>query len=109
MELEQGLHNLATLIHSCHRSRIIGRIFLVMMERWSWFIGFCPFSYQDVVVVYDESVWLSSINNFMKTKNITMSLSCSAPPLLRENDEYLMVIAHKLGLGVTEIRYLNYC
>jgi endonuclease/exonuclease/phosphatase family metal-dependent hydrolase len=109
MEIEQGLHNLATLIQNYHNGGIKGSLLQILLERWSWFIGFCPFQHHILNIVYDESQWLSSIAVFVKKHNITLSIRSPVAPLLRENDEYIMVIVHSMNLSPTEIRYINYC
>jgi hypothetical protein len=109
MEIEQGLHNQGTFIQSYHYGGIKGHLLQILLERWSWFIGFCPFQHNLINVVYDESQWLSTIAVFMKKHNIVLSIRSPVSPLLRENDEYIMVIVHSMNLSPTEIRYINYC
>jgi endonuclease/exonuclease/phosphatase family metal-dependent hydrolase len=109
MEVEQGVQNLATLIHSYHDGGIMGNLLQILLEKWCWFIGFCPLQHNSVKVCYDESMWLSNIDVFLKKHDITLKIESKAPPLLRENDEYIMIIVSQLNLSSTETRYINYC
>ena len=109
MEVEQGLHNVATLVQSCYNTGIMGSLFQILLERWCWFTGFCPLQHHLIEVTYDESVWLSSTASFMKKNGITLTMENHAPPLLRESDEYIMIIVHQMNLSATETRYINYC
>ena len=109
MEVEQGLHNLATLVQSCFDGGIMEQLYQNLLEKWCWFIGFCPLTHHTLPICYDESTWLSSIDNFLKKHGITLSIESQAPSLLRENDQYIMIIVLTMNLSPTEIRYINYC
>ena len=109
MEAEQGIQNLATLVQNYHNGGIMSDLLQIMLEKWCWFIGFCPLKNNNINVCYDESMWLSHIDVFMKKHNITITIDCKAPPLLRENDEYIMIIVSRMNLSSTETRYINYC
>ena len=64
MEVEQGLHNLATLVQSCFDEGIMEQLYKNLLEKWCWFIVFCPLTHNTLPICYNESTWLSSIDNF---------------------------------------------
>ena len=52
---------------------------------------------------------MNSTASFMRKYGVTLTTENHAPPLLREKDEYIMVIVHRMNLSATETRYINYC
>jgi hypothetical protein len=62
-----------------------------MLERWIWFIGYPPWLFKNVIMSYDESMWLRRILQCATRFKITMKLKIAVFPFSRKNNQYRMV------------------
>jgi hypothetical protein len=109
MEVEQGLHNLGTMINGLHNNEIVGKVHKAMMRTWFWALGMNPLKHEILNLTHDESLWPRTTAQFMSKHNIRITLANLIYPLLRENDQYIMTLAYNLQFTAYALKYINYC
>jgi hypothetical protein len=109
MKVEQGLHNLGTMISGLHNNEIVGQVHKAMMRTWFWALEMNPLKHEFLNITHDESLWPKTTAKFMSKHNIRIALANPIHPLLRENDQYIMTLAYNLQFTAYAFKYINYC
>jgi hypothetical protein len=109
MEVEQGLHNLGTIINGLHNNEIVGQVHKAMMRTWFWALGMNPLKHEIINITHDESLCPRTASQFISKHNIRIALANPIYPLLKENDQYIITSAYNLPFTAYALKYINYC
>jgi hypothetical protein len=91
MEVEQGSHNLGAMINGLHNIEVVGLVHKAMMRNWFWALGMNPLQNEILNITHDKSLWARTAAQFLTTHNIKIISVYPGYPLLRENNQHIIM------------------
>jgi hypothetical protein len=104
----QGSGNIIQMICACQSKGKINQLFKITYLRWRYETGTqsCPLSTptKHLHLDYVNSKWKNGIYQFITTFDIQIHTNIDSPSTLRENDKFIMDMAHEQGLSLKILR-----